>query len=239
MASKKGKKGKKEKKEKKKNVNTVVEPWYVDVIEENGLETPAQASAHCKKIAKKNKSVRAKAKKLITLEGCTFRYHPNPLATESCFKLDEAVRCDCCGKMTKVRYVAAFYSVCEYQPDICPQCIQSGAAAKKYDGCFTVDYGCPDIGDDARRDEVAYRTPGYTCIQQERWLTHCDDYCAYLGEITYQDLTDALREELIISWPADCGYEPQQAFDSLGYNFEGHLFQCLHCGMHLLLAERD
>lgn len=216
-----------------------MEPWYEQVEDRTGRRTHAQAVAYCKKIAKKNKRIRPEAKKLVDVEGCTFRYHPNPFATEMCYQLDEAFCCDCCGKKSKVRYVGAFYSACEYQPDICPQCIQSGAAVKKYDACFTVEHECPDIGDEAKLEELAHCTPGYNCIQQERWLAHCDDYCAYLGEITYHDLTDALREELIISWDEDCGYSPKQVCDCLGFHFEGHLFQCLHCGIHLLLAERD
>ena len=64
---------------------------------------------------------------------------------------------------------------------LCPECIASGEAARKYHGSFqddcSVDGG---VEDPARLEELIYRTPGYHGWQQEYWRAHCGDYCAFL-----------------------------------------------------------
>lgn len=61
-----------------------------------------------------------------------FRYHPDPLKTGA-FLNDKTVTCDCCGKQTDVYYTNPFYSAADVN-NLCPECIASGAAAKKFKG---------------------------------------------------------------------------------------------------------
>ncbi len=172
-----------------------------------------------------------------SFSGVTFRYHPDPLKTGS-FCRGEVV-CDCCGNATAVSYSGPIYS----ESDgiiLCPACIASGKAIETFGGCFTAPDHCDDIGDPDKLAEVCCRTPGYAGIQQECWLSHCGDYCAYVGQVSYEDMTEKLRREAANTWSE----RPQRwDFDhvmgSLGLQYEGHLFRCLVCGKHLLYVQRD
>ena len=118
----------------------------------------------------------------------TFRYHPNPLETGAFEESKEGVVCDCCGKMTHIFYTNPFFSV-EDIAYLCPECIASGEAARKYDGSFQDDFSVDDGVDDPEKlDELIHRTPGYCGWQQEYWRAHCGDYCAYLGYVGAREL---------------------------------------------------
>ena len=72
---------------------------------------------------------------------------------------------------------------------LCPECIASGEAARKYDGSFQDDCSVDDGVDDLEKlDELIHRTPGYCGWQQEYWRAHCSDYCAYLGYVGVREL---------------------------------------------------
>lgn len=166
-----------------------------------------------------------------------FRYHPEPLKTGAFF--EGAVVCSCCHKQTPVFYETPFYAR-EDDLCFCPACIASGEAAARFDGCFTAPDCCDDIGDEEKHREICYRTPGYRGIQQEHWIAHCGDYCAYLGEIDYRDLTPELLAEFKETWnDRPQRWDLKDVCGSLGLQFDGYLFRCLHCGKHLLYAQRD
>ena len=118
----------------------------------------------------------------------TFRYHPNPLETGAFEESADGVACDCCGKTTHIFYTGPFYAVEDIEC-LCPECISSGEAARKYDGSFQDDCSVDDgVEDPARLDELIHRTPGYSGWQQEYWRAHCGDYCAYLGHVGAREL---------------------------------------------------
>ena len=72
---------------------------------------------------------------------------------------------------------------------LCPECIASGEAARKYDGSFQDDCSVDDgVENPAQLDELIHRTPGYSGWQQEYWRAHCGDYCAYLGHVGAREL---------------------------------------------------
>jgi uncharacterized protein CbrC (UPF0167 family) len=65
---------------------------------------------------------------------------------------------------------------------LCPWCIADGRAAERFDATFT------DVGVDVPADvpvsvldEVAQRTLSFSAWQQDHWLYHCSDACAFLG----------------------------------------------------------
>ena len=106
----------------------------------------------------------------------TFRYHPDPLETGAFEESADGIVCDCCGKTTRIFYTNPFFSV-EEVAYLCPACIASGEAARKYDGSFQDDYSVDDGVDDPEKlDELIHRTPGYSGWQQEYWRAHCGDY---------------------------------------------------------------
>ncbi len=167
-----------------------------------------------------------------------FKYHPDPIKTGA-FETDKTVKCDCCGKKTSVYYTNPFYSVEEIE-FLCPQCIESGAAADKFDGEFQDPMSVDRVSDPAKLDELALRTPGYCGWQQEYWLAHCDDYCAFLGYYTWRQLEEmGIAKEIEETYRQDiCMLDFSDAKEYLQNN-EGYLFKCLHCGKHFIYFDFD
>ena len=78
-----------------------------------------------------------------------FKYHPDPLKTGE-FKNDQIMVCDCCGKQTDVYYTGPFYSI-DNVDYLCPECISSGEAAKKFDGSFKDSESVDEVRSEERR----------------------------------------------------------------------------------------
>jgi len=93
-----------------------------------------------------------------------------PLKTGSI--ISKKIICDVCGKHSDYSYIGPFHSQ-DTLENICPNCIASGFAAKKYDGEFTIvyDYEC-EVDSDESKNELLYRTPGFNSIQESHWLSH-------------------------------------------------------------------
>lgn len=170
----------------------------------------------------------------------TFRYHPDPLDTGAFDESKEGVVCDCCGKTTHIFYTNPFFSI-EDIAYLCPECIASGAAARKYNGSFQDNLSLDDGVDNPEKlDELIHRTPGYSGWQQEYWRAHCGDYCAFLGYVGARELRalGVLEEVLDDSmWDEE---EKEMIRESVnGGHLQCYLFQCLHCGKHLLWMDFD
>lgn len=114
-----------------------------------------------------------------------FKYHPDPIATGSVKASDRT--CRSCGRSRGFIYVGPAYAVEDLEEDICPWCIADGSAHEKFDAEF-VDRAA--VGGYKRGwdkvpqsvvEEVAFRTPGFTGIQQEQWYTHCGDAAEFVG----------------------------------------------------------
>ncbi len=92
-----------------------------------------------------------------------FKYHPDPVATESIVPSDAL--CVCCGRARGYIYAGPVYSEEELEESLCPWCIADGSAHERFDACFTDeggigDYGTWDLVPSEIVDEIAYRTPG-------------------------------------------------------------------------------
>jgi uncharacterized protein CbrC (UPF0167 family) len=167
----------------------------------------------------------------------TFKYHPDPVATGSIERSNAT--CQCCGQKRGYIYVGPVFSVEELSDSICPWCIADGSAHAKFDAEFTDaagigDYGSWDTVPQAVIDEVAFRTPGFSGWQQERWWTHCGDAAAFLGRAGYaevskygSELINVLRREL--NMDGDSWNEYFMQLDKDG-SPSAYVFQCLHCG---------
>lgn len=168
----------------------------------------------------------------------SFKYHPNPLKT-GMLSNDKRVICECCGKETDVYYTNPFYSIDDID-NLCPGCISSGAAAEKFKGEFHDPDSTDEVSDPAKLDELVHRTPGYCGWQQEYWLAHCGDYCAFLGYYTWAQLEEmGIAKEIEETYREDiCMLDFSDAKDYLKNN-EGYLFQCLHCGKHFIYFDFD
>ena len=162
-----------------------------------------------------------------------FKYHPNVYETDY-VTFDDGV-CECCGKETSA-YVSDIYAE-EDVECICMDCVASGAAAEKFDGEFVQD--AERELDEEKREELFCRTPGYESWQGEYWLTCCDDYCAFIGNVGYDELRDRGLESLIDECKdlSEAGFKPEEL--EKGGSPTGYLFQCLHCGQYRFWADFD
>jgi len=180
-----------------------------------------------------------------------FKYHPNPIETGA-FKMDKTVKCSCCGQETDIYYTRPFYSE-ENIKAFCPFCIANGEAAEKFKGSFQ-DYSSiegispnpdePNISDILKEaiTEVTKRTPGYNGWQQEVWLNHCEDLCAFIAYVGWDEIKGKLSE--FVDLKADCS-EINISINDLskylinGGSTQGYLFQCLHCKKYRLYIDFD
>ncbi|MDU1891810.1 MAG: CbrC family protein [Dysgonomonas sp.] len=204
-----------------------------------------------KDVKKPVQKIKTTAKKIGSRELPYFKYHPNPIDTGA-FESDNPVECDCCGKETPIYYTGPFFSVEEIEA-FCPWCIANGKAAKKFKGEFqdyisiegvavspgekaTVNYNEKDLL------EVTQCTPGYCGWQQEVWLGHCGEPCAFIGYVGWQEIEDKLDE--FVDLESDCnqfGLEREDLPKYLRNNgsCQGYLFRCLHCKKYRLYFDFD
>lgn len=171
----------------------------------------------------------------------TFRYHPDPVATGSVVQRD--ITCMCCGQPRDHAYVGPAYSDEELDP-LCPWCIADGSAAMQFDCEFTdVDSGVPDGVPQPVLHEIALRTPGFSGLEQERWLFCCNDAAAFHGAVGSEEL--AAHPDAVAAVRDECGRRgwDQAMIDRfLGAltrdgSPRAYLFECLHCGKALAYSD--
>lgn len=176
-----------------------------------------------------------------------FRYSPNAYRI-NVFKEDEGT-CSICKQPRTIKYDSSFYSADEPEY-ICPWCIADGSASKTYDGEFidaaSIETPVGYESDDAVKAafdenllEVSQRTPGYVSWQQEVWLSHCNEPCAfidYADSETIEPILDELAADI-----ENAGYNRDSITEHLSKDgsLVGYLFQCLHCGTHRLHVDSD
>lgn len=169
-----------------------------------------------------------------------FKYHPNPMETGAFQESEEGVICDCCRETTHIYYEVPFFAIDDIDY-LCPKCIASGRAAKEFEGEFQDECSLDDgVDDPDKLDELIHRTPGYCGWQQEYWRAHCGDYCAFLGYVGAKELRAlGVMEEVLDdpNWDDDQKEIIQDMVN--GGSVQGYLFQCLHCGKHLLWMDVD
>jgi len=164
-----------------------------------------------------------------------FKYHPEPIKTGA-FKIGEAVVCECCHKATNVFYSEPFFSVDEIE-FLCPDCIKSGRAHEKFDGDFQDSHSCDKVSDKEKLNELCTRTPGYCGWQQEYWPAHCDDFCAFIGYVGWNEIQQMGIEKEIeedISKNSDYPISAVKQHLMINGSMQGYLFRCLVCSKHRL-----
>lgn len=162
-----------------------------------------------------------------------FRYHPDPVATG--IIVEQKHICLCCESERTHLYVGPTYSRDVVEDDLCPWCIADGSAASKFDATFADGHPLGALGPEIIAT-VTTRTPSFIGWQQEAWLAHCDDACAYIDRVGVAELAGlpdgvvAVRRALGEWGRSD--QEQEELFDALHRdgNFVAHLFRCLHCG---------
>jgi hypothetical protein len=166
----------------------------------------------------------------------SFKYHPDPVGTGSIIASDK--RCQVCRQPRGFLYTAAIYSISDLEA-VCPWCIHDGAAHVIFNAQFTDlnsvgGYGEWEPVAPAVAEEIAFRTPGFSGWQQERWFTHCGDAAAFLGPMGRKEL-ESLGPEAVSAICRESGYGSEewdfylQSMDKHGIP-TAYLFRCLHCG---------
>jgi uncharacterized protein CbrC (UPF0167 family) len=174
----------------------------------------------------------------------TFRYHPDPLATGSVEP--SPAECRACDRARGFIYVGPVYAEQQLVDAFCPWCVADGTAAREFDAEFTdVGWAVPEGVPASVTDEIAHRTPGFHAWQQDHWLYHCSDGCAFLGAVgrsellPFEEALESLRRE-----SAAFGWDEKQVtayVDSLtkGGSPTAYLFRCLVCSAHVAYSDFD
>jgi uncharacterized protein len=170
----------------------------------------------------------------------TFRYHPDPIASGSIEKAE--ITCAACGELRAYVYVGSIYAEDNLERAICPWCISSGLAHDKFGAEFTDIDGVGDYEQSPTapievREEIAFRTPGFNGWQQERWLIHCGDACAFISPAGKAEIKAFGNDDLIEVLRDQVGMNKVEFADYLNKlnKQEGptaYIFRCLHCGQY-------
>ena len=167
-----------------------------------------------------------------------FKYHPDPVSTGSIIESD--AKCAWCGNSRGFIYAGPVYAIEEYAECICPWCIADGSAHENLDASFADEEGVGDNGawDDVPQeviDEIAYRTPGFSGWQQERWWTHCGDAAQFIGRAGRNELS-ALGAEAVASVQNFVGLSDGPEWNSFFAELDkdgsptAYMFRCTRCG---------
>jgi hypothetical protein len=170
-----------------------------------------------------------------------FKYHPNPLVTGSVVESNSV--CLCCGQSRGCIYTSSVYAAEELHNKICPWCIADGSAAKKFGATFVDSHPLYQAGiEESIILEVTTKTPGYDTWQQEMWLSHCNDACAFLGNASKDDVVKIANEHIQINGGEGMDAELMNEI-AKDYQPKGspafYKFKCLHCNEILYAMDYD
>jgi len=175
-----------------------------------------------------------------------FKYSPNAFNLDI-FEKEEGI-CSVCNEKRQIKYTSSFYSV-EEPEYICPWCIADGKASEKYNGEFNDYCGIEGVSPEPNDTdptipkelilEITNKTPSYTSWQQEVWLTHCNEPCAFIGYAdtkTIEPIIEELNDDI-----ENNGYDPEfiRMHLSKDGSLVGYLFQCVNCEQHRLHVDCD
>jgi uncharacterized protein CbrC (UPF0167 family) len=171
-----------------------------------------------------------------------FKYHPDPIATGSVRRTDDA--CACCEKPRGFLYRGPVYgkAVSEVRGRLCPWCIADGTAAARYNCSYTSDYGLAKAGLQPQVVmEVTKRTPAFNSWQQQGWEVCCQDACAFYGDATLKELS-ALSGTTLANlqgrWPVLArNWAKFLASYVPGGGLAIYRFQCLHCSKPIYVPD--
>lgn len=177
----------------------------------------------------------------------TFVYHRDPVQTGAIESRN--IVCAACGEHSPYVYLGPIFADDEVE-QICPWCIEDGRAAAKFDLEFVDATACEPVADEAAVEHLVTRTPGFTGWQEERWLSHCGDFCTYIANIPNTQLNE--QEELIQTIDLATSPSVGALLKSLAQTDKGpldrlldgetpyriHVFACRHCGIHRGYVDR-
>jgi uncharacterized protein CbrC (UPF0167 family) len=167
-----------------------------------------------------------------------FRYHPDPIMSGSI--AESMAKCRVCKKARGYIYTAPAYAEEDLDEAICPWCIASGAANKKFDATFVDSEAFADGIPDSAMEEIMERTPGFATWQSEHWPACCGDATAFLTPAGINEIRKDFGEyqfsvmNHIIYDMKISGSAATRLLDSLNRDSgpTAYIFRCLHCDKH-------
>lgn len=171
-----------------------------------------------------------------------FTYYPRAYEDGTIQPVENTV-CPCCGKEVSYFYTGHFRFLEHVHGQefkgVCPWCIASGAAARKFHGVFCKVKGITDAPDETQT-VIRERTPCFDGWKEEQWFSHCGDMMEYLGTAGYEELVACGSEEFLaaltaiaeeeVSWD---GGKPESVLKRLDGDGSprAYAFRCRQCGV--------
>ena len=120
-------------------------------------------------------------------------------------------------------------------------CNCRGQTARQYKGNFQDDYPTDaSVEVPGKLDELIHCFPDYSGWQQEYWRAHCGDYCAFLGYVGARELRALGVLDEVLDDPMWDVEQKEMIRESVnGGHLQCYLFQCLHCGKHMVWMDFD
>jgi len=170
-----------------------------------------------------------------------FRYHPDPVKNGAIVRAK--TDCPACERTRHFVYRGQFDGT-EEVSGICPWCIADGSAAMKYVGEYVTNVLGDKVTDSLKNDTLYHCTPSYVAHDEAIWLTHCDDFCAFIAHTGTTDLRSrGLLEQLAPDIAYYCDqFKLKPGTFLMRLNTDGpiygYLFQCLQCRTYRLHCDR-
>lgn len=180
-----------------------------------------------------------------------FKYNPHVLALG--IIEEETTQCPVCQQERAYVYKGPFYTTQQVR-GLCPWCIKDGSAARKYEGEFQDFLAVEGISPDPSiphsvtypaevLDELIERTPGYIGWQQEVWLGHCNEPCAFMAYVGWAEVASLQKElEDDLKHIREQWNITQAELEKIlvnGGDVQGYLFQCVTCGRYRLTMDAN
>lgn len=166
------------------------------------------------------------------------------LDSSKSFKLNEDYTiCECCGNVSKYIYNGMIWAE-EDVEILCPECIKSGKASKKYDGEFNIVYN-EDL-DKKKINEVSKRTPSINTWQDFEWIDCCNDLCQLYGILKWDEVVSMGIEKEILE-----AIHNNEDFSEMGIELDELksltndesinliVFKCFHCNKFYVIFDFD
>jgi uncharacterized protein CbrC (UPF0167 family) len=170
-----------------------------------------------------------------------FKYHPDPIGSGVFIPSNKC--CPVCNEFVGYEYVGPFFAKDEVD-GICPWCIANGKAAEKFDMSFVDEDEIELVDNDSFTEELTKKTPGFFFPQEDKWPSHCGDYCILIGDAEKADVEskfdliksdlDQIKDSLEIT-------ESVLKADLVRKNSPlwSALFQCAKCKIYRLVANYE
>ena len=174
------------------------------------------------------------------MDRVTFSYHPNiyDLDPSVFYENSEGLLCQVCGQKPS-HYLERMYTV-EKISCLCPSCVASGAAARKFKGDFIQEAEWEKVSDSERVKHFFETTPGYVSWQGEMWLACCDDFCNFIDYVGMEKLQKMPEKKTILADYAkrqEYSRDTVEEYLSRSGDMTGYLFQCRHCKNYHLYVD--